>query len=1113
MDDWIDIRQKARELHAIAIAHPKGNHTAKGLIDACLAIDDLELVRYAPGSIVSESVLGFFERNAKLIRVARNQTDEDEAVVIAHEIGHFKLHHDPINEVTVASHLLGGDTIESGAGKVEGYSSRERKEVQADVFAGEFLCPSDWLRGEYIERGRRHKEIAKELGIPENLVMNQLIRALLLPPLRVVEEDNSQFQIKLDESQEIASKWLGAPLLVDAGPGTGKTRTLVHRIQHLLANEVEPSSILALTFSNKAAEEMRARISVMNKQAAIEMWIGTFHAFGMEVLTKWPGRVNRTEKVRVLDETGSLGLLEENLARLGLQYFQNIYDPAFELVHVLRAISRCKDELISPENYYIAAESYSEVAKTEEEKEKAQKTLEVARIYEQYVQLLKEKDSVDFGDLVMLAVQLLSEHEDIRKKLVGQYKHIVVDEYQDVNRASARLLKLLTNPDTGLWVVADPRQSIYRFRGAEPANVAEFAGQFGGERHSLARNYRSHEPVVKAFSEFSASMGRGKSMAGTWHAHRGHGGGVSLTATSTLVSEAEVIRDHIEKFRKAGIPYREQVVLARSHLTLARITGVLEKLGVPLLYLGDLFERSEIRDLLSLIALDAEFGNCGLTRLARLDEYSVPRTDSIAVIHWAKDNDRSIVEALANLSDIEGISPEATAGLGRLAKQLDGVDFGTSPWTLLTTWLFERSNYLKPLLASNDIHSQQKRIAIYHLLKVCAEHVGMKDPSRRRFLQRVRRIEALNHDSIYRAVASEAADMDAVRVMTIHGSKGLEFRGVHIPALATRYMPSSNRGARVPVPESLSQLAVEPEDHAAEEECLFFVAISRARDFISLTRADYYTAQRSTPSKFLNLLPGVVTEKRVNGFGSNYELPIVRRPQSVKATYSEDELSAYLDCPAKYYYRELEELRGGGSGSAYPGFHRCVFNTVKWMEQEIATGNTVDSVAAITQLQSIWQEIGPHKHPSAEYYLNTGEGIIRSILKMMERERASYSFDPWSVNLGGYTITVVPDRVVIDSDGTVYVQRARTGRKTKSESDKRIYALLRAAAKAKYPGSAVAVETIYLATGERVNISSKNDAKHLAEYSEAIRNIIAGEFDPKQSSYCPGCEFYFICGA
>jgi DNA helicase-2/ATP-dependent DNA helicase PcrA len=950
MDAWADIRRVARETHAAALERARGDRAASALIAAALALHDLQIRHFGAGEVVEDVVLGFLEREALLVNVREGQTPADEAAVVAHELGHFHLHLDPRSEVTTVAEGLGGDPVESGAGRVEGYSARERKEVQADIFAGEFLCPSDWLRGELVERSRKPSQVAEELGVPTSMVLHQAIRALLLPPLSDTHAEEASAAVVLDSSQDEAAKWNTGPLLVEAGPGTGKTRTLVHRIRGLLEAGALPGSILALTFSKKAAEEMRERLSKGNRDAAIEMWVGTFHAFGLEMVTKWPGRLNRTEKVRILDETGSLALLERNLERLPLRHYQNLYEPAFELVHVVKAISRCKDELIGWEEYLAEAKAALAVA-PDEQRESAEKAVEIGEIYRIYEEALIAEDAVDFGDLVRLPIQLLAD-PDIREAYHSRFEHILVDEYQDVNYASAQLLRALAGSCDDVWVVCDQRQSIYRFRGAKPENVARFEKEFGGTRRSLGHNYRSGAPVVRAFAEFSRHMGGG-SDGGAWQAERGEVGEISLSISSTVAGEAGVIRDTIESLRVKGVAYRDQCILARSHLTLARITNTLERLGVPLLYLGDLFERDEIRDLLSLVALDAEFGGIGLVRVAQLPEYGASREDALAVIRWAQEQKLTIFQALAGLDAIEGLSPAGRDGLHVLAGQLAGMGPETSPWTLLTTWLFERSAYLRPLLAATDPKSQQRVIAIYQLLKVCGEHLAMGDTSRRRFLERVRRIEALNQDTMYRAIASEASDFDAVRVMTIHGSKGLEFGAVHLPGLATTYMPANRQGNRCPPPPSLARLALQKEDHDAEEECLFFVALSRARDYLCLSRADRYTANRnSSQSRFLAIVAPGLQPKRSDGEQPLPQLEPALRPLLPRDSYSERELDVYLRCPARYDHEITGGLRGGGDASAYLRFHRCVYRTLGWLEERATSGQAATVEEARAELAS-----------------------------------------------------------------------------------------------------------------------------------------------------------------
>jgi DNA helicase-2/ATP-dependent DNA helicase PcrA len=1111
MDSWIDIRRKARAVHKKALIAANGDRRASSLTAAAVKADDLKVRYVEAGQTFGHGVFGLLERENFIVNVLKGQKAADEAVVIAHELGHFHLHVDPTHEVTNRSSGLGGDPIDNGLGSGEGYSPRERKEVQADVFAGEFLCPSDWLRDEFVTHGKRPSDIAKDLGLPRDLVLHQMIRALLLPPLTEAPPAQPGGVFALDDSQKTAALWSNGNILVDAGPGTGKTRTLVSRVEHLLQS-IGPSSILALTFSNKAAEEMRDRISTMNLAAAIEMWAGTFHSFGYELIQKWPSAVGRSPKVRTLDEAAQLELLEENLDKLPLRYYQNLYEPAYELVHLLRAISRCKDEGVTPADYLAEAKAMQRIAADPEAIEKADRAVEVAETYEIYQQALQEDDAVDFGDIILLAAKLIKENKEVRAYVSG-FKHVLVDEYQDVNFASARMLQEICSTGCSAWVVADQRQSIYRFRGAEPSNVESFAADFKGSRHSLNVNYRSSAPIVRTFQQFSRAMGDGGEMSGTWTAQRGAGVPVTLTVAPNVSGEAEAIRDHIEQLREQSVAYSDQAILARTHLTLARITSILEKLGVPLVYLGDLFEREEISTLLSLLSIDAEYGGVGLMRVGTLSEYGATRADILAVISWAVENRSRIIDALSKISAVPSLTAQGRTGLAQLGSELAGLT-DVSAWTMLTEWLFERSNHLRPLLGANNALGQQKLVAIYHLLKFCGEQAMAGRKGRKAFLERVRRLEALNYDSSFRRVASEASDMDAVRVMTIHGSKGLEFRAVHFPALATRYMPTNRQGNRCPPPPSLSRLAMQPSDHDAEEQCLFFVGLSRARDHLFLSRAESYTTTRAGESKFLPAIQSVVAGQRYLGSGNVYvdDMPLVP-PGAAQERYLERDLDTYMRCPARYRFTVLEGLRGGRDDSAYISFHRCVYQTVRWLEIEREAGKVVGMEDGLRQLSETWQASDIAEHPFEPYYWRSAEGMVRAMVDAIAKETGHYERDEWEIPVGHRHVVLTPDRVVVSPEGTVTVQRVRTGRETKSEPEKPIYALLRRGAVSRFPRKAVSVETFYLASAKSVPVLAKSDDKAIAKYADAIAAIELGRFepDPSDDRSCPNCPCYFTC--
>ena len=600
----------------------------------------------------------------------------------------------------------------------------------------------------------------------------------------------------------------------------------------------------------------------------------------------------------------------------------------------------------------------------------------------------------------MLATQLIAQNSDIREHFHTRFNHVLVDEYQDVNFASARLLRAICGAGTDVWVVADQRQSIYRFRGAEPSNVSRFEQEFGGARHSLGHNYRSFAAIVRSFEKFSATMGGSRAMIGAWSAHRADGGEVCLTVTPSLSAEAEAIRDKIEELRAKGVPYRDQTILRGRILRWPALRA---------------FSRNSVcHCCIWATFLNAlKFAIC--YRLSRLMLSSAglawcvwPECPStafhakmrLAVIRWAQSSQASVFEALKRIPEIEGLSDAGRSGLEKLGTQLDGFGPVTSPWTLLTTWLFVRSDYLRPLLLANDIISQQKLVAIYHLLKVCGEQVAMGDSSRKRFVDRIRRIEALNEDTPYRAVSSEAADVEAVRVMTIHGSKGLEFRAVHFPWLATMYMPNSWRGVRVSPPPSLAHLAMQPDGHDAEEECLFFVGLSRARDYLSLSRAEKYTTRNASASRFLTPIAGVIPAKRYQGSGKSYATDTPLQPPEVRDGYPEKELELYMKCPARYRYQAIEGLRGGRDESAYIQFHRSVYITVGWLEQERQNNRTVDASKALAHLAQVWISHGPIDKAFENYYRNAADNMVKGMAEVIITETARYDRQEWIIPMG-----------------------------------------------------------------------------------------------------------------
>jgi DNA helicase II / ATP-dependent DNA helicase PcrA len=1110
MDIWRDIRLQARRRRDDIEAENGAPFTrAADLIAAARRKAGLQIDRFEPGTVYGDGVLG------ALVRVATGLSTEREIIVQAHELGHNWLHDESQFLIRTTDAAFGGQPFETGIDRVVAYSPRERREVQADVFAQEFLVPADRLRERLLSARERPAAIATDLGLPVEFVTMQAIRALLLPPLRQTDErDDQPLAPPLDNDQKEAAEWSEGPLMLDAGPGTGKTKTLVARIEHLLANNVPPSSIVALTFSNKAAAEMTERIERLNPAAAPLIWIGTFHAFGLELLRLYGGHVGIQPDFDVADESDTLGLLESMLAELPLHYYQNLWDPALELRPILRAISRAKDEMVTPEEYLAAAGASLRAARTDDEIERAARAKEVAEVYAIYQRALRKNNLVDFGDLVDIPTRLLQQNEAVRITVRDRFKHVLVDEYQDVNFASTQLLSALSETGDGLWVVTDPRQSIYRFRGAAPATALSFFSTYANaKRKALGTNYRSGQPVVQIFQRFGACIAAAPRPAATWHPQRGPVGSTDYMHAPDLASEAAGISQQISRFKEAGVPYRDQAILARTHLSLARFAKHLEDDGIPILYLGDLFERKEIRDLLSLVSIGAEPGGAGLVRVAQLPEYGASRADALAVIAEAERSGETIAAVCARATSVPGLTPQGSQGLLRLAEQLKDIEPHTSAWRLLILYLFERSHYLFPLAEAGTVQAQQALIAIYQLLKFCREHqeTHAGRGERRHLLETIRRLERLDDDRAFRVVPPEADDIDAVRFMTIHACKGLEFQVVHLPVVASRYLPLAHRPARCPTPLGLERLELSKQDHDAEEECLFFVALSRARDVLSISRSDRHTPNQTCgPSKFLSNLGGILPQVRTLRQRPATATALELFPPPPQAEYEERHLQLYDDCPARYRYEAVDGLHGPRDASAYLKFHGCVRRVIAWLAEEKQAGRIVSADAAAARLREEWDQRGPEGGYEPVYW-RAAEEMVRRSAELIAVDDGMPIDQQWRLTLAGRPIVAVPDRATQEPDGSIVVQRVRTGRKTKNEPEKAIWAFLEAAGRAMFPGRNLRLEAFYPATGERIPIVPKDRDKAIDMYESAIAGIERGDFTPKPSRDCPSCQFYFIC--
>jgi superfamily I DNA/RNA helicase len=1123
MDSIELARQMASDLHTQAIARGKDPRHPYMFAVAEAKRRELDVEKTAPGAAILNGGRATFISDDALILHENVGTLFEQAFLVAHEIGHVELGDAPGTEpVRNIDPARSSELSPIGIDRVVDYSPRQRREVQMDLFAREFLMPRSVVRNLHVEAGLTVSQIAERFGAPFEVETQQLLDALLLPPV-ILHPEAEKVEPVLNPMQANAANHRGRAYLLEAGPGTGKTQTLTARVEGLLSDAVDPRRILLLTFSNKAAGEMARRIALKHKNAAMAMWIGTFHAFGLDIIRRFYVEMGRPKDLQLLDRTEAVELLEQEFPRLDLVHYRNLYDPTQNIADILTAISRAKDEVTDVQRYTDLATAMLRVATTTEAKVAAEKAIEVARVYQAYETLKQQAECVDFGDLVSLPVLLLEENTAIQNHLRSQYDHVLVDEYQDVNRSSVRLLKALCGDGENLWAVGDARQSIYRFRGASSFNMARFGKEDfpGGERGRLKQNYRSTEEVVSIYSRFAVGMVIGDHDS-ELEAQRGASGyEPELRTVDQAYQQTVALADTIEAMRTQSHQYRDQAVLCTGNEKLSNLAQDLERLGVPVLFLGSLFERPEVKDALAFLSLLIDRRGTGLVRIACWPEFALSIAEVGTIIDHLRHNEGESDGWLDELAAIPNLSEAARTVLTEIARTLEGFNERSSPWMVLATVLLERTRMAAQIAVSDNIGERSRGLALWQLMNfIRAQPVDRGLPIAR-LLNRVRRLVKLGDDRDLRQLPTAAQSLDAVRLMTIHGAKGLEFPVVHLPGLNAGTLPRTPPKSPCPPPDGMveggcgtAQEALRAEQEI-EQECLFYVALSRARDRLFL----YSPTQKSNGhkwnvSQFLDRLgPGLnrlhVTPDRV--------LPAAPEDKNIELViegglqFSASQLSQYDSCPRRFFYTHVLKLGGRRGETAFMQMHEAVRTvTQALIAESVATHNNDTDLEKRIWEAMVTQELAEH--------VCAGElkTFAMQLVQYFVATRVGYTPElptTLRLTLGNEEITVQVDDVLVGSDGRQTLRRIRTGHMRSTEDKDVGTAAFVLAAQQTFPDATV--ELLHLSDQKvsSVSLSTKELQTRHKKLVDFLNNIRLGRFptDPSPRT-CPGCPAFFICG-
>ncbi len=1102
----------------------------------------------------------------------------------------------------------------------EGYSRKERRESEANLFAAELLLPGPVLRQLFLEHRWKASRFAAHSGLSLSCVLTQLASALLLGNRgqgtgnrkgkgergrggednaergMMSDELNSHSSLithhsslsfplnpQLDDSQRAAAHIEYGPVLVDAGPGTGKTRTLIARILFLLTERgVAPENILALTFSNKAAEEMHTRLRGEVGDLADRVWIGTFHAFGRELLRKEGTRIGLPAAPDLLDMPDAIKLLQDNMDRLTLRRLEYLSFPILPFPDILDCISRAKDELKTPQEYALVAQRqladvsrYTKKADVEKHLEIAEKSQEVAHVYAVYQKLLKAEGKLDFGDLIMRSVELLDTCPDVKARWQAQYPHILADEYQDINRASAQLVQRLAGNGRGLWAVGDLRQAIYRFRGASSANVRKFDEDFpGGQRIQLERNYRSRPALVAMFGAYAGTMAGATATFADWQPHRSDPSAtqdapgtpaVTVAVADNEEAQAAGMAAHIRQAEEAGVGLRDQVILCNTHRQASRLAELLGANGIETQHASGLFDREETKDLLALLSLACEPEGTALARVARFAEYDIPAQDVSLLLQAARERRKTFPAALTLAAHLPDISAQGQNALLKLFRHIEPYLYHGTAWAFLAGYLFETSDYLLPLLRDSSVAGRQKLLAVHELLMVTlrlAARFEADENQQAALLNHLRFLLRCGQEKALR-VSGDDAELDGVRLMTVHKSKGLEFPIVYLPNLVKGQFPLGKMGSMVSPPASWLDASdsdteqgepSEAEEENSEAECLFFVALSRARDVLVLSRPATWNGKPIPPSALLTSCEAalqacnarhvdwkddikeegpqndVVTfsnspeiearveaEAQAQEAASNQDVTqngstIMEEPQEEPLTLSASAVEQYRNCPRQYYYQRVLKLPQGGEDTTYLTFHNTLQETVAWLQAERAEGRTPTPEDINEKLRQAW-----HTRPNApdNAHARVLQAKARGMLAAGHHNVGGATEEKRGVELTAQlahgAVQVRVDHAEETAEGQWRLTTYKAQRGDSDHTNPRL-ALARHAARQQ---SDLPVQIVlgYLQDGEQREVEEKKhlEPARVAKYDEALKGIREKRFAPNPGQECSRCPFFLIC--
>ncbi len=959
----------------------------------------------------------------------------------------------------------------------------------------------------------------------------------------------------LNDAQRAAVTFGDGPLLVLAGVGTGKTTVITRRIAWLIAEKrAKPAEILGLTFTERAAAEMEARVDLLVPYGYIEARIGTFHSFCDRLLRENALLLGLSPDYRILTEAEQVIFLKEHLFELPLTRFRPLGNPVRHLRAILTLFSRAKDEDVSPEEYLAYAERLKERLENGGDLSAEERALleteaaeqeELAATYAKYQELLAENGFVDFGDLITLSLKLLRENPTVRKRYQENFRYILVDEFQDTNYAQFELLKLLSG-NRNITVCGDDDQSIYKFRGAAISNILNFQEEYP-DAHLvvLTENYRSTQQILDAAYRLIQNNNPDRLEVKTGipkrlHAVAGEGVPIEQRHFERLDEECDFVAEEISRrIKEEGRSYSDFAILVRSNAQADPFLHALNLLHIPWHFSGSrgLYDREEIKTVIAFLRILTDpHDNLSFHFLASSPLYRVPAEDLALATSYARRKNKSLFEvfrAASKSANFLPLSVEGREAMGRLSddiREMLSAAAQERTGEVLYEYLTARTGYIERLSNSNDPTDALRVQNIARFFQIIERFTRVADYDRVPWF--IDYLDALIEAGDNPPVGEAEWDEDAVNVLTIHQAKGLEFPIVFLVGLVSGRFPSAHRRDPIPLPDPLVKDILSTSDfHRQEERRLFYVGMTRAKEALYLTSAQDYGGKRPRkPSLFvseaLDLPPMKLTTAKgsplsaITRHGKARAQSPVLVPRGDKIIeLSHQKIDDYLTCPMKYRYIHVLKVPIRQHHTVIYGY--AIHQAIKLYNMNRLAGRETPLDALKDVFRRYWQAEGFLTRAHEELRFQEGLEALSEFYAHASSDGVPAHVERhFSFVEGGVKVVGVFDRIdIVDGEGIIIDYKTsqiadedQADRRTKESRQLAIYALAYEKLFGKLPARVeLRFLTPKLIVGRHVP-DERTIARARADIAAAEEGIRAERF-PAAPSYnaCNYCPFRSIC--